>query len=133
MDLLKCVVNETIENNFPEFDITFIFENEFFNDTYLIESDIKNSNVFKNVKYNVYKNEKLLTTLFLENSNIEGFMNNILEIIDDYDFKRLYSKNIESTLFENYRLFSKKFENDIMKKPATLLGEIYKMRKAAGI
>ena len=83
MDMLRCVVSETIENNFPEFDITFVFENEFFNDTYLIESDVKSSNVFKNVKYNVYKNDNFLGAIFLENYNMEEFMVKLLEIVDD--------------------------------------------------
>jgi hypothetical protein len=133
MDMLRCVVSETIENHFPEFDITFVFENEFFNDTYLIESDANSSNVFKNVKYNVYKNDNFLGAIFLENYNMEEFMGKFLEIIDDYDFKRLYDKNIKNTLLENYNKFYQNFESKIIKKPATFLGEVYKMRKAAGI
>jgi len=133
MDVLKCVVNETIENNFPEYDMTFIFENEFFNDTYFIESDSKSSNIFKSIKYNVYKNENFLGSIFLENYNINEFMDSFLSVIDDYDFQRLYDKNIKNTLFENYSKFVNNFENKIIKKPATFLGEVYKMRKAAGI
>lgn len=133
MDMLRCVVSETIENHFPEFDITFVFENEFFSDTYLIESDVKSSNVFKNVKYNIYKNDNFLGEIFLENYNMEEFMVKLLESIDDYDFKKLYNKNIKTTLLENYKNFYQNFETKIIKKPATFLGEVYKMRKAAGI
>jgi hypothetical protein len=133
MDILRCVVNENIKNNFPEFDMTFIFENEFFNDTYLVESDIKSSNVFKSVKYNIYKNDSFLGEIFLENYKMEEFMGKLLEVVDDYDFKKLYDKNIKDTLLENYNNFYQNFESKIIKKPATFLGEIYKMRKSAGI
>ena len=133
MDILKCVVNETIKNNFPEYDITFIFENEFFNDTYIVESDIKGSNIFKGVKYNLYKNDDFLGSIILEEYNMEDFMAKLLEVIDDHDFKRLYNKNIKNTLLESYNKFINNFEEKIIKKPATFLGEVYKMRKAAGI
>jgi len=133
MDVLKCVVDETIENNFPEYDMTFMFENEFFNDTYFIESDSKSSNIFKSIKYNIYKNENFLGSIFLENYNINEFMDSFLNVVDDYDFQRLYDKNIKNTLLENYSKFVNNFENKIIKKPATFLGEVYKMRKAAGI
>jgi hypothetical protein len=133
MEVLKCLVNETIEKSFPEFDITLFFENEFFKDTYILETEQKPSNVFKSIKYNVFKNEEFLGSIFLENYNINEFMNKFMNIVDDYDVNRLYDKNIKSTLLENYNKFIENFEKKIIKNQNTFLGEVYKMRKAAGI
>lgn len=132
MEFLKCIVSSGLDNNIPEFDLNFLYENEFFKDEYLLESDLK-SNLFKNIKYNVYKNGDFIGSIFLENYNIEKMLDDFNVLIEDYDINRLYEKNIKETLLENYSIFIKEFEKKVLKNPNNLLGEIYKMRKAAGI
>ena len=56
-----------------------------------------------------------------------------MDIIDDYDVKRLYERNVKTQLSENYNNFIDSFELDIKKRPNNLIGEIYRMRKSAGI
>lgn len=132
MEFLKCIVSSGLDNNIPEFDLNFLYENEFFKDEYLLESDLK-SNLFKNIKYNVYKNGDFIGSIFLENYNIEKMLDDFNVLIEDFDINRLYEKNIKETLLENYSIFIKEFEKKVLKNPNNLLGEIYKMRKAAGI
>lgn len=132
MEFLKCIVSSGLDNNIPEFDLNFLYENEFFKDEYLLESDLK-SNVFKNIKYNVYKNGDFIGSIFLENYNIEKMLDDFNVLIEDFDINRLYEKNIKETLLENYSIFIKEFEKKVLKNPNNLFGEIYKMRKAAGI
>lgn len=132
MEFLKCIVSSGLDNNVPEFDLNFLYENEFFKDEYLLESDLK-SNVYKNIKYNVYKNGDFIGSIFLENYNIEKMLDDFNVLIEDFDINRLYEKNIKETLLENYSIFIKEFEKKVLKNPNNLLGEIYKMRKAAGI
>lgn len=132
MEFLKCIVSSGLDNNIPEFDLNFLYENEFFKDEYLLESDLK-SNLFKNIKYNVYKNGDFIGSIFLENYNIEKMLDDFNVLIEDCDINRLYEKNIKQTLLENYSIFIKEFEKKVLKNPNSLLGEIYKMRKAAGI
>ena len=122
MDMLRCVVSETIENNFPEFDITFVFENEFFNDTYLIESDVKSSNVFKNVKYNI----EIKTTKELDSDEevkkfteklVDFVRNNNLErkvIIQSFDPRALkIVKEIDSNIKTSFLIRDKVDDNII--------------------
>lgn len=132
MEFLKCIVSSDYQNHIPEFDLNFLYENDFFKDEYILETDLR-SNVFKNIKYNVYKNGDFIGNVFLENYNIEKMLEDFNEIIDDYDVNKLYKKNIKETLLENYSIFIKEFEKKVLKNPNNLIGEIYKMRKAAGI
>ena len=52
MDSLKCVVNENLERDLPEFDFKLIFENDFFNDEYDLESE-GNIPTHNRVKYDI--------------------------------------------------------------------------------
>jgi hypothetical protein len=132
MENLKCIFSSNYKNHIPEFDLNFLYENEFFNDEYILETDLK-SNIFKKIKYNIYKNGNFIGNIFLESYNIENLLEDFNKMINDYDVERLYKKNIKETLLENYSIFIKEFENKVLKNPNNLIGEIYKMRKAAGI
>ena len=69
----------------------------------------------------------------MENYDFNGFMNKFMDIIDDYDVRRLYDKNIKEQLSENYNKFIDSFEANIKKRPNSLIGEIYKLRRVAGL
>ena len=69
----------------------------------------------------------------MEDYNLNEFMEKFMDIIDDHDVKRLYEKNIQGQLSENYVKFVDSFQTDINKRPNTLIGEIYKMRRASGL
>ena len=69
----------------------------------------------------------------IKNYNINEFMDKFLDIIDDYDVTNLYSKNVKSQLSENYNKFINRFEMNLVKRPNNLIGEIYKMRRVAGL
>ena len=132
MDSLKCVVNENLERDLPEFDFKLIFENDFFNDEYDLESE-GNIPTHNRVKYDIKKNGTFIGSLFMENYDFNGFMNKFMDIIDDYDVRRLYDKNIKEQLSENYNKFIDSFEANIKKRPNSLIGEIYKLRRVAGL
>ena len=132
METLKCIINQNIERNLPEFDFKLIFENDFFQDEYILESD-KRVPELQRVKYNIQKNGDFIGSLFIENYNINEFMDKFLDIIDDYDVTNLYSKNVKSQLSENYNKFINRFEMNLVKRPNNLIGEIYKMRRVAGL
>jgi len=133
METLKCIINHSLKRNLPEFDFKLTFENEFFKDEYLFETEKKVPNVYKQIKYDITKNGDFVGSLMMENYDIDEFMNNFLEIIDDYDVKRLYERHVKEHLLENYNKFADSFEIDIRKRPNSLIGEIYKMRRVAGI
>lgn len=117
----------------PDFDFKLIFENDFFFDEYIFETDKSNLNYFKQSKYNIKKNDEFIGSLFLEDYNLHDFMDKFLIIVEDYDVSKLYHKNIKTILSEKYSYFINSFENSVVKKPNNLIGEIYKMRRAAGL
>jgi hypothetical protein len=133
METLKCIIKKSSVRNLPEFDFKLIFENEFFRDEYTLETDKGISNLYKQTKYNIRKNEEFIGSLLMENYNIDEFMEKFICIIDDYDVKRLFEKNVKKELFEHYNGFIDIFETDIKKRPNNIIGEIYKMRRVAGL
>ena len=133
MDLLKCIItNQNSKKGVPEFDFKLMFENDFFSDEYILETD-KNMQQYKNIKYNINKNGEFIGSLFMENYNLNEFMDKFMTIVDDYDVKKLYNKNVSQQLSENYIKFIDSFEADSFKRPNTLIGEVYKLRRVAGL
>ena len=109
MDSLNCIiVNKDSQKGIPEFDFKLIFENDFFNDEYILETE---GNIQSNmdIKYNIKKNGEFIGYLFMENYNLNSFMDKFMNIIDDYDIKRLYDKNIKHNLSEHYNKFIDSF------------------------
>ena len=117
----------------PDFDFKLIFENDFFFDEYIFETDKNTTNYFKQSKYNIKKNGEFIGSLFLEDYNFNDFMGKFMSIIDDHDVVKLYDKNVKTALLEKYDYFIHAFEKNVVKKPNNLIGEIYKMRRAAGL
>lgn len=132
METLKCIISQSLKRNLPEFDFKLTFENDFFKDEYILESE-KKIPEYRRIKYDIQKNGEFIGSLIMENYKFNDFMNNFMDIIDDYDVKRLYERNVKTQLSENYNNFIDSFELDIKKRPNNLIGEIYRMRKSAGI
>ena len=132
METLNCIINQNLKRNLPEFDFKLIFENDFFNDEYVLESE-KKIPTYNIIKYDIKKNGTFIGSLMMEDYNLNEFMEKFMDIIDDHDVKRLYEKNIQGQLSENYVKFVDSFQTDINKRPNTLIGEIYKMRRASGL
>ena len=132
METLNCIINQNLKRNLPEFDFKLIFENDFFNDEYVLESE-KKIPTYNIIKYDIKKNGTFIGSLMREDYNLNEFMEKFMDIIDDHDVKRLYEKNIQGQLSENYVKFVDSFQTDINKRPNTLIGEIYKMRRASGL
>lgn len=133
MENLKCVItNQSLARSIPEFDFKLMFENDFFEDEYIFESEKKIPSI-NQIKYNIKKNNESIGSIIMENYDFDVFMANFLNIIDDFDVQKLYQKNIHTQLFENYNRFIDSFEIDIKKRPNNLIGEVYKMRRVAGL
>lgn len=132
METLKCIISQNKKRNLPEFDFKLIFENDFFKDEYILESE-KKIPEYRKVKYDIQKNGEFIGSLFMENYKFNDFMSNFMDIIDDYDVRKLYENNVQVQLSENYNKFIDSFEMDIKQRPNNLIGEIYKMRRVAGL
>lgn len=132
METLQCIIQQSIKNDLPEFDFSLIFENEFFNDEYNVISE-KSIPLNKQISYKIMKNNSLIGTVVMKNNNLENFMLEALYIIDDCDISNLYNKNVKKDLFEYHNKFVDSFDSRMQAKPSSLIGEIYKMRRAAGL
>ena len=132
METLKCIINQSLKRNLPEFDFKLTFENDFFKDEYVLESE-KKIPEYRKVKYNIQKNGEFIGSLIMENYKFGDFMENFMDIIDDYDIRRLYEKNVRTQLSENYNKFIDSFEMDVKQRPNNLIGEIYRLRKLSGL
>ena len=132
MEQLNCIINQSLKRDLPEFDFKLIFENEWFRDEYNLETE-KEIPKYRIIKYNIKKNDEFIGSVLMENYNFNEFMNKFMDIIDDYDLKKLYEKNIKQTLSENYKNFIDSFEMNLVKRPNNLIGEVYRMRKISGL
>lgn len=129
---LKYKVLSEIRNEYPYIKIGIRFNDYFTQDTYYLESAIKND--VNKIPFILYKNESVITkNLFLIKNNMQQLLESAIQYIDDYDLRKLFNENCKNNIVEQVSDFMEFYEKEILLNEVTLEGELRRMKTMAGI
>ena len=123
-----------ILNNLPIIKMLLEYQDDFSNDSYVVITDPNKTTGAKHIELETWKNGKKINELTLINENVDKLFSDLLESVDDYDFKNTLLKendlpNIKNQLGD----FLSKYNELVLPTMLTTEGEVKRMRKLAGI
>lgn len=117
----------------PHIELGFRFKDYFeTNDYYLISESKKYKNNQKLI-FEILKDDKFIGELWLEDLDVDTFLENFMTLTKDHDFKKIVTREHKSNVKKELLNFFKNFQETILENKFTLEGEMLRMRKVAGI
>lgn len=84
-----------------------------------------------NIPFELVKDDKNLGVIFLKDYNTQEFINEFLNCVDDYDFKKYFLENLENKVNSELNNFFKLYKTTILNNKFTIEGEINRMKEIA--
>ncbi len=126
-------VQAQIKNEAPEILLEVIYKDYFTDDHYILKGSGVNDKGSKLINFDVSKNGEEISSLKMEDRNIEAFMSEFLSLTKDDDFNIEFKSKIYEQSTKEIKDFFDFFDNSIVLKGLTLEGELGRMKKMAGI
>ena len=120
-----------IENEKPKIKLGFKFKDYFETiEIYLtlVPELYKHLN---NIPFNLTKEDQELGIIFLKDYNILEFLNQFLEIVNDYDFKKYINDHLKNKIELELNNFFELYKTTIINNKFTVEGEIKRMKEIA--
>lgn len=130
---IEYKIHSEIKNEVPEIHIDIIYEDDFSNDHYVIESQADESSDSKNIPFTISKNGEYVGKLSMTERDITGFFETMFVDIKDADFKNEFYSKIFKPLSEDISKFIKRYENLVIDNELNVEGEVKRMRVLSGI
>lgn len=83
------------------------------------------------IPFELIKDDKNLGIIFLQDYNSIGFVNQFLDFIDDYDFKKYFIENLQEKVIFELNNFFEFYKQTILNNKFTIEGEIKRMKEIA--
>jgi hypothetical protein len=122
-----------IDNEKPHIELGFKFKDYFETCNYYLISESATFKSVENIKFQILKNDNELGEIFLENLDVDQFLEKFSNITSDHDFKKMMISEHKSNVKKDLISFFEKYRKTILENKFTLEGEILRMRKVAGI
>lgn len=126
-------VKAQIKSEIPEICFEVIYQDDFTNDHYVLNSLNESSQGSNFMKFSVIKNGKELNSLEMKDRDVNKFLNEFINLTNDADFNEEFKSKIYETSKKQIDDFFEFFDKSIVLKGITLEGEINRMKKMAGI
>ena len=130
---IEYKINSDIKNETPEIRIDILYEDDFSNDHYIIESQADESSDSKNIPFIISGNGNPIGKINMTERDTTGFFETILADIKDADFKNEFYSKVFKPLSEDISQFIKRYENLVIDNELTVEGETKRMRVLSGI
>jgi len=130
--LIDHNVKAQITRETPEICLEVKYQDDFTDDHYVLisESNTSNSNL---IKFNISKNGQNITSVEMKERNVNEFLNEFLNNTKDDDFNKEFKSKIFEVSSKQIKDFFEFYDNSLVRKGLTLEGEIFRMKKMAGI
>lgn len=130
---IEYTINSEIKNETPEIRIDILYEDDFSNDHYIIESQADENSDSKNIPFIISKNGNPIGKLNMTERDITGFFETLLSDVQDADFKNEFYSKVFKPLSEDISKFIKRYENLVIDNELTVEGETKRMMALSGI
>ena len=125
-------IRAEIHGQKPDIQLEVKFKDDFTNDHYILKTLANDENI-NDIPFVVFKNEEEFNRINLKEKNVNLFLNNFLDLTEDFDFKKEFEKKLFDQIEKELGNFFQFFEDAIILKGLTLEGEKNRMKKLSGI
>lgn len=120
-------------NDKPKITIGIRFNDFFTQDTYMLISESPRNFNRNNIAFNFSINKNKPKTIYLNNLDVQKFLNECFFEVNDFDFQEYFTEEIKISIAEEIVNGISQYEKDIVLNEISYEGEIRRMKELSGL